>query len=170
MVLALADARDARLIGVEATSGGVPGLHPVSPRERHKAQTWDALLDRKLVCAAGERWGRRYPITDEGMRVADKACPPPNLPALRAALAERRGVAVAREDDAYKRLDAARSALRAALDDSPSTRDAEKLSAQWIEACLSGCHTTARAGLGSRPAGRKPGLTRSVEPRSHAAS
>lgn len=27
-----------------------------------------------------------------------------------------------------------------------------------IEACLSGCHTRARAGIGSRPAGRKHGL------------
>lgn len=135
MVLALADARDARLIGVEATSGGVPGLHPVSFCERHKAQTWNALLDRKLVRAAGERWrGLRYPITDEGMRVAGNVCPPPNLAALRDALAERRGVAVACEDDAYKRLDAARFALRAALDESPATRDAEKLSAQWLEA------------------------------------
>lgn len=134
MVLALADARDARLIGVEATSGGVPGLHPVSLRERHKAQTWGALLDRKLVCAAGDRWGRRYPITDEGLRVAGDVCPPPDLPALRAALAERRGVAVAREDDAYKQLDAARFALRSALDDSPSTDDAAKLSALWVEA------------------------------------
>lgn len=138
MVLALADARDAHMIGVEASNSGVPGLHSVSPRDRHKAQTWAGLVERGLVKIAGDRcWGRRYPIADEGLRVADKACPPPNLPALRAALAEHRGVAVAREDEAYGRLEAARLALRAALDDSPSMGDAQKLCALWVEALRS---------------------------------
>lgn len=138
MMHALADARDAHMIGVAANNNGVPGLHPVSFRDRHKAQTWAALADRGLVKIEGGRyWGRSYPITDEGLRVADKACPPPNLPALRAVLAERRGVAVVREDEAYSRLEAARFALRAALDDSPSTDDAQKLCARWVEALRS---------------------------------
>ena len=121
MVAALARARDARLIG---------GLTSMMDRERN------GLSDRGLLQRAGAPPGSYgWAASDLGLQVAAEVCPPPDLDALRAALAERRREAGARVAGAEERLAAATAALRAALDAPPATwHEADVLSAEWTMA------------------------------------
>ncbi len=120
MVDALARARDARLTG---------GLTSMMDRERN------GLCDRGLLHRAGAPPGSYgWAASDLGMTIAAEVCPPPDLPTLRAALAERRREAGARVADADQRVAAAAAALRAALDAPPSQMEAGRLSALWVEA------------------------------------
>ena len=120
MVACLARARDARMIG---------GLTGMMERERI------ALCNRDLLQRAGSPPGSYgWAASDLGMQVAAEVCPPPDLPTLRAALAERRREVGSRVADADQRVAAATAALRAALDAPPSQMEAGRLSALWVEA------------------------------------
>ena len=120
MVAALARARDARMIG---------GLTGMMERERI------ALCNRDLLQRAGAPPGSYgWAASDIGMQVAADVCPPPDLDALRAALAERRREAGARVDAAEKHLAASAAALRAAIDAPPTWRECDWLAAVWLRA------------------------------------
>ncbi len=136
MVDALARARDARLTG---------GLTSMMDRERN------GLCDRGLLHRAGAPPGSYgWAASDLGMTIAAEVCPPPDLPTLRAALAERRREAGAKVADAEKRLATAVATMRAALDEPPTTwQQADVLSAQWTMA-LRSVHE-ARADLDALP-------------------
>lgn len=136
MVACLARARDARMIG---------GLTGMMERERI------ALCNRDLLQRAGSPPGSYgWAASDLGMQVAAEVCPPPDLPTLRAALAERRREVGAKVADAEKRLATAVATMRAALDEPPATwQQADVLSAQWTMALR--CVHEARADLYALP-------------------
>ena len=120
MVAALARARDARMIG---------GLTGMMERERI------ALSSRDLLQRAGAPPGSYgWAASDLGMQVAAEVCPPPDLDALRAALAERRREAGVRVDAAEKHLAASAAALRDALDAPPYWGECDYLAEVWTQA------------------------------------